>query len=254
MATAGCDDLRRRLREADAEELAELVERCGTEIDVPLARQIFRNPFVSGETIAVVVELPALAGTYEILRRAAGHPRAPRLLALRCLGGLHWADLARVSADSRLHPAVRRAADRRLIERLPKLAVGERSALARTASAPVLAFLRMDPVPRVLAAMLENPRLTEGVLLPLAASGRARPLCLATLATNARWSRRRAIRLALCRNPATPSEHARGLLPGLSAAELAVVAADHVVPAQIRGAARRLVDERRRPVRRRPGN
>jgi len=55
------------------------------------------------------------------------HPRAPRLLALRLVSGLYWADLVRVGTDARLHPTVRRAADQRLVERLPACRRARRS-------------------------------------------------------------------------------------------------------------------------------
>jgi hypothetical protein len=238
-------ELRRRLREADEEELGELIRERADEIDARVAVEAFRNPFLTGRWIEALAALPRIASAYELRRELVGHPRTPRPLALRHVGGLYWNELLRVSNDVRLHPLVRRAAERRIVERLPSLAVGERMAIARRASAAVVAALRLDPAPSVLEALLENPRLTEALLVPLAASDRATPRALAILAGDPRWSCRSAIRSALCRNAATPPAAAVRLLPGLSAADLALVAADPRLAEIVRRRARELGGSRR---------
>lgn len=226
MPTDRKDDLGERLRAANEEELAGLIGERLDDIGPREARQALRNPFLTPALIEALLGAPELAAAYELRRDAAFDPRTPRLLALRLVGGLHWADLARLGTDTRLHPVVRRAADLRLVERLPGLAVGERMAVARGASPAVIAAVRQDPTPRVIGALLDNPRLTEGLLMPLAASDRASPHVLARLAASPRWGSRATIRYALCRNPATPLPAALALLPMLARRELEAVAAD----------------------------
>ena len=216
----------RRLREAGEDELAALVAEHADRLDLAAARAILRNPFVDAELLARLAASRALVGLYELRRELVAHPRTPRTLALSFVAGLYWRDLAALGIDTRVHPLVRRVADRRLQERLPGLAVGEKIALARRASATLVGALRLDPNPRVVTALLENPRLTEAQLVPLASHERANPRCLAALAASPRWASRRAVRTALCRNPATPLATALRLLPGLSRADAAAVAAD----------------------------
>ncbi len=226
--------LRRLLREADEEELARWIGERREEIEFPAARGAFQNPFLTGAQIEQLLDLPTLAATYEAAREAAFHPRCPRALALACVGRLHPMDLVRLGTDTRLHPIVRRAADRRVLERLTGLAIGERIAIARLASAEVIAALRHDPTPRVVRALLENPRLTEALLLPLLASERAAPAALEEVARSSRWGARRGIRLALCRHPATPRAEIRRLLPGLSRTDLGAVAHDPRLAPELR--------------------
>ncbi|MGH7336932.1 MAG: hypothetical protein ACREI7_05100, partial [Myxococcota bacterium] len=114
--------LRRRLREAAAEELDRLLEEHAEALDGPALRQLFRNPFLDAARIERLFELPGVEALYEARREAVRHPSAPRLLAQRYLPGLYWVDLVRVGLDTRLHPVLRRAADLRLVERLPGLA------------------------------------------------------------------------------------------------------------------------------------
>lgn len=234
MTAIGRSQLEERLREADEAELGRLLDEHLEELDVRLARQAFRNPFLTGEMIEALAGSPRLASAYEVRRATAFHPRTPRILALRFVPGLYWADLVRLGVDSRAHPVVRRAADQRLIERLPGLAVGERMAIARSAGPGVVLALRQEPTPRVIGALLENPRLTEGLLMPLVSSERSHPRALAVVASSPRWAARPPIRAALCRNPATPVASALALLPMLSKPDLAAVAADPRIAIPVR--------------------
>jgi hypothetical protein len=216
----------RLLREGDEEHLQALLSSRLDEIDPAAARHLFRNPFLTGPLIERLLASRPLLSAYEVRMEAARHPRTPQLLALRFIPGLYWADLVRVGLDMRLHPIVRRAAEMRLTERLPALAVGEKMAIARSASPGVLAALRNDPTPKVIAALLENPRLTEGQLIPLLASEAAGTPVLAVVAASPKWSVRYPIRLALCQNPRTPLERVLALLPMLKRSDLEGLASD----------------------------
>lgn len=241
MSEGAAEELRRRLREAGEEELERLVAVAREALGVPEARQILRNPFAGEAVLVALAAIPALVSRYEVRRELVAHPRTPRTLALQLVAGLYWRELAALGIDTRVHPIVRRAADRRLLERLPGLAIGEKSALARRASTAVIAGLRLDPDPRVVAALLENPRLTETHLMPLAGNDRAASRCLAVVAASARWAARPAIRAALCRNPATPLASALHLLSGLGRDPLAAVVADPRLAAPLRSRARELL-------------
>jgi hypothetical protein len=220
------DDLARRLREGNEEEIEELLRTRLDELEPDSARQLFRNPFLTGAMIVRLMEARSLLSSYEVRMEAARHPRTPQNLALRFVPGLYWADQVRIGQDMRLHPIVRRAAELRLQERLPALSVGEKMAIARSASPGVLTALRNDPTPRVIGALLENPRLTEGILLPLVASEGALPTVLSVVAASPKWSVRYPIRLALCQNVRTPLDRVLAMLPSLKRGDLEGVAAN----------------------------
>jgi hypothetical protein len=164
--------LGRRLRRAGRDELLALVDEHAAELSPAEVRQALRNPYCGSEAVEVVARQERLLAYYEVRRELALARQTPEALALRLVPGLWWRDLMLVSLDARLPPLVRRAAEQGLISRLPKLAVGEKVSLARRASGGTIAQLRHDPNPRVIAALLDNPRLTEGLLVP--------PTCLGT--------------------------------------------------------------------------
>lgn len=243
-ATAPAGELERRLREAGPEELMELVRERAAELSPAAVQQALRNPFVTAE---VVEELAAhtrllsfLAVRRDLVRcRATPEPLALRLLAV----GLYWADLLTIGVDSRLNPRLRRAAELQLLARLPGLAVGERISIARRAPPAVLNQLRHDPTPRVIAALLDNPRLVEGTLAPLVHSELTPAPVLELIAADRRWGVRYQVRLALARNPALPVGTALRLLPLLRKADLRGLASDPRLGEALRRRARLLLGD-----------
>lgn len=220
MATEARTAMAVQIEAADATRLAALVEAHGEQLDSGSVRRILRHPFLTAEVIEALLGVPRLRLAYEVRSRAVRHPKTPTVLALRLVPDLFWRDLVEVSVDMRLAPALRHAADRYLLERLPRLAVGERIAVARRSGPMVSSRLRHDADVRVVAALLANPRLTEGQVLPLASSTAASPRVLALVASSDRWANRYAVRRALALNPQTPFAAQRRIIAGLQGSDL----------------------------------
>jgi hypothetical protein len=239
----GEPELHRRLREAGSEELAALVRERAAELEPPAVRQALRNPYCTTETIELLAGVRRLLSFHQVRRDLALHPGTPETLASGFLPTLFWRDLMELTLDPRLRPTLRRAAELHLTARLPRLAVGEKMSLARRASPGVLAQLRHDPSPQVIAALLDNPRLTEGLLLPVVHAAAASPAILELIAGDRRWGVRYPVRLALVKNPATPLQTAWRLLESLRRSDLRPVAADARTPEPLRRRARVLLGE-----------
>jgi hypothetical protein len=239
----GEPELHRRLREAGSEELAALVRERAAELEPPAVRQALRNPYCTTETIELLAGVRRLLSFHQVRRDLALHPGTPETLASGFLPTLFWRDLMELTLDPRLRPTLRRAAELHLTARLPRLAVGEKMSLARRASPGVLAQLRHDPSPQVMAALLDNPRLTEGLLLPVVHAAAASPAILELIAGDRRWGVRYPVRLALVKNPATPLQTAWRLLESLRRSDLAALAADPRLAEPLRRRARVLLGE-----------
>jgi hypothetical protein len=151
----------------------------------------------------------------------AAHRGTPRGEALSLVETLFWRGLAHLSADARVHPEIRRAADVHLLRRLPEMALAERVDLARTVGRGVLAALRHDPDSRVLAAFLDNRFATEPDVVQAAARAGAPPQALSVIAQHPRWSIRRGVRQALLANPGLPMSAAGTLIARATDRELA---------------------------------
>lgn len=243
MARALGEETVQSLREAGAEELRQLVMGLAAELDVPAAKVVLHNPHAGEEVVRLIAEQRRLLAFYELRREVALHARCPQPLALSLLPGLYWRDLVAAGLDVRIRPVVRRAADQRLVERLPALAVGEKIAIARAASRPVLQALRHDPTPSVVAALLDNPRLTEPDLVPLLASDTARPQAIEVVLGHRKWGHRYALRATALRNPQTPLTLALRHLPLLKKPDLRAVAGDARLQPALRRRAQTLLGE-----------
>lgn len=211
--------------EASSEELEKRLPAVLDRLDVPAVRQILANPHCTEKVTRWLYDESRLRAVYEVRRDLARHRRTHLTLALQLISGLFWRDLLEVGRDARLRPQVRRAAELRLQERLPGLAQGEKLSIARKASVGLMQVLRHDPSPRVISGLLENPRLTEGILLPLLASETARPQVLAVIA-DSRWGHRYPVRSAICKNPRTPVAKCLSLLPLLKKHDLVAMTRD----------------------------
>lgn len=238
-------ELDRRLREAGPEELLALVRERRPELSPAAVQQALRNPYVTAEVIGELAAQERLLAYYEVRRDLARCRATPEMLALRMAAGLYWADLMAIGLDTRLHPRLRRTADQHLLARLPGLSVGEKISLARRAAPAIVAHLRNDPTPRVIAALLDNPRLTEGSLAPLVHGESTPAPVLELIANDRRWGSRYPLRLALARNPATPLAAALHLLPALHKPDLRAIAGDPRLSEPLRRRARLLAGDLR---------
>jgi hypothetical protein len=203
-----------------------------------------RRPDLPGEEIARMLRDPEARRLHAVRLAIARHRNTPRADALSLVETLYWRDLAHLSADARVHPDVRRAADTQLLRRLPEMAVAERVTVARLAGRGSLLVLRLDPDPRVLGAVLDNRFATEPDVVQAAAQTRAGSASLETIAAHPRWRLRRGVLEALLRNPALPPASAEALLTGLTNRELDLLRSEPSGPAQVRKIAQRILARR----------
>jgi hypothetical protein len=231
-----------RMREAGSEELLALVREHAGLLDAPAVGIVLRSSFVTAEVVEALAQ-PRLLSFYEVRRELALHPRTPQVLAQQLIPGLYWRDLALLGGDMRLHPRLRRTADQYLATRLPELALGEKISIARRAGPGLLAHLRHDPSPRVIGALLDNPRMTEDILAPVVHGAATPGPVLTLIATDRRWGARYGLQAAICRNPGTPLATSLKLLPQLRKSELKAVAGDPRLSPAVRQRARVLLGE-----------
>lgn len=230
----GRSELAVRLRAAGPDELHALLRRHGDDVGAGEALQALANPHLDREGVELLAARRDLLTAYEVKKSVALHPRAPTVVARRLLAGLYWRDLLAAGQDTRLSPALRRSADRTLSERLPGLSLGEKVNIARRAGTGLIAHLRNDPSPRVMSALMENPRLTEGSLMPVLSRDTTPGPVLEVVANNNRWGVRYPIRAALAKNPSTPSQASLRVLPHLKKHDLDAVARDVRIAAPVR--------------------
>jgi hypothetical protein len=158
------------------------------------------------------------------------NPRSTVPLALRVLHGLLWRHLAAVALEPRVAGPVRVRAEATLRDKVPDLRLGDRVALARIATPPVLPLLLADADRRVAEACLTNPRLREEDLVTAIRQDLVSRALLEVVAASTRWSANYSVRLAVVLQPRTPLAIALGQLSALVPRDLRRLAEAPVAP------------------------
>ena len=181
---------------------------------------------------AVVQQLASLRPSLNsnaVKRALTKHPNAPLRVALTNLKFLYLFDLVSVSLQPGLPAEVKRASEELILAQVPKLAVGQKITLAKRGSAR----LAGENI-QIIQAVLDNPYLTEAVLLPVLNRSDCTPRIVDAIASHPRWGLRYDIRLALLRNSSLPLARALAILPGLKPQDARAMCQDAAVAPQIR--------------------
>jgi hypothetical protein len=128
--------------------------------------------------------------------------------------------------------------------------LGEKRSLARGKDKDLLERLLFDPNPLVLRNLLGNPTLTEEWVLRVATRRPVAPDILHEVTQSRRWFGRYKVRLAVARNPYTPTDLAIRSVPELQVPDLKDMVTDGSLHEDVRRAASEEL-ARRRPVQKR---
>jgi hypothetical protein len=159
-----------------------------------------------------------------VLGAVVRNPRVPRSLGLKLLQFLFWHDLAQVAANPWTQGAIRVRAEALLKDMIEEMRLGDKIALARIATPPVIVPLLQLTDPKILEAALLNPRLREEDLLQQIRSETVTTVLLESAAATSRWGGQYAVRLGLVLQPRTPLALALAQVSGLVRRDLLRVA------------------------------
>ncbi|MEC7987432.1 MAG: hypothetical protein VX278_19845 [Myxococcota bacterium] len=122
--------------------------------------------------------------------------------------------------------------------------LGERRFAARSGNRFVLDRLLHDRNHRVIALLLENPKIVERDVVKIAATRPTRPEILELISKHRKWASRYKIRKALSCNPYTPHQVSRRLLGTLMVQDVKMLYNMGALPVSLRKEALRLLSER----------
>ena len=143
------------------------------------------------------------------------NPDTPYHIAATMLTQLTIFDLLKVCQIAGVSPDHRVAAERSIIQRLPSQPLGNKITLARRGTAAVTEALLREGVPPLVEACLDNPYLKEGSVHQFITGPASTAETISIVARNGRWKSRPNIRLAILKNPRTPTIWFTLFLPSL---------------------------------------
>lgn len=243
VASASGDALTRYVLEAPAHELLSALQNPNLEEKHLLL--ILRRRDLPASVVVAVSERPEWMAQYLVKAAIVAHHNTPKTLASSLVKFLFWRDLAKLVARSDIDSMVRKLSEVNLRDRIGQISLGEKVALARMAPREVLKALRSEANERVMAALLDNPRCTDDDVLFIANSAKTSPKILELLGKAERWMVRQTLRVAVIRNPRTPTRTSYALLAGLNDSTLRGLLDTPGLSPVIRQAAERMLGERR---------
>jgi hypothetical protein len=178
------------------------------------ALAILKRADLPPEVIELLAKNATALKSRKVKIAMASHPRTPRHVSVPLARQFYTFDLMKVALSPTVPADVKVAVDDVLISRLKTVTIGERLTLGRRASGRVAAALLLDVETigskiidaktaaretRVMQAALENPRLTEALVINFVLRPAARAALVHAVAQHAKWSPRREIRAALLR-------------------------------------------------------
>lgn len=192
-----------------------------------------RSPYCTPAFVEAVAASPWVTGRHRILNALVRHRHCPRAFAWRVLPQLGWHDLLDIAGDPRTPMPVRVQAEVKLAEKVPKLSLGEKTALARRAGINVIVELLSEEDPRIVAALLENPKFAESHCLRLVAQTKSAAV-LSLVFKHPRWGNLASVRGAILTNLALPLPLLLALLVSLEDGELRRLTKSKGFPAHVR--------------------
>ena len=196
------------------------------------------------ESIELLSKNSDLIKHRKILLALISHPRTPRHLSVPLIRRLYIFELMKLALSPTLLGDIKIVAEETIISRLETASSGERLSLARRASGRVAAVLLCDPEPRVIRAALDNPFLTEALVVKALMSKHAPKAFVELTCGHAKWSLRQQIQLALLRNENTPLESALQFARDLPANIVRELLHDSQLPESIKACLQAQLDQR----------
>lgn len=132
-----------------------------------------------------------------------------------------------------------------LLQKIQKLTVGERIAIALRGGQEIRSILLKDANKEVVLTVLKNPKITETEVELIAHSRNVPEDALRAIHKNREWMKNYSINLALVNNPKTPPGIGITLVTSLRAKDLGVLEKNKNVPEAIRAVAKRLLQAKK---------
>lgn len=232
------------LLEAPAEALERILREEREELAEQEILAILNNKNLTREIVKLVLGHPPLLSPYAVKKALVAGRHTPSVDALHLVPHLYWMDLMETAVDLHVHPPVRHACERRLVERLPELGLGERVTLARRGPRALLQALRAETEPRVVQALLQNRFMTELDVVAMAGSPRTPSSVLGAIHYSGKWGNRYEVRKTLALNPSTPLYIAQFNARHLRRNDLEDLAGNRSVPAGVRRVCESIIAKR----------
>ena len=134
-----------------------------------------------------------------------------------------------------------------LAQRIMKMNIAEKIKLATLGNKETRSLLIRDANKLVAVAVIRSPRITDGEVLTIANNRAVQEDVLRVVYTNREWIKMYPLKLALVKNPKTPSGIAMRFLSTLRESEVKDLSRNKNVPSAIQMMAKKMMDKKNAP-------
>ena len=172
---------------------------CDPNLTEDQALALLANRELPAKAIEALRQNPALANRRKVLPAIAAHPGTPKRIAVALARQMFTFELLRVVQTPGAPADVQRLCEESILTKLESVSSGERLTLAKSATGRIAAALLQDPERRMRDAALNNPRMTEALIVRELMKREVARELIDALQAHPKWSLRREIRDTILR-------------------------------------------------------
>jgi hypothetical protein len=199
-----------------------------------MAHFIAKSKNSTAEVLGVLASDVRFNRSYKMMLALVKNSRTPLRITNSLLKHIKIFDLADLTRNHFLHSVTRQKVELMLMERIPSLPSGVKSALSRRASARIIIRIMERSDRRVMDTCLDSARLTEDLLVRVLQKRTARPMLVRAIAEHKKWPLRYRVRYSLIRNFHAPLGVIEGIIPEMKTVDLREMYSDPDVPDSVK--------------------
>jgi hypothetical protein len=184
--------------------------------------------------IKILAEQRVWSAQHNVQLALLRNPKTPPHVSLQFVKFLFPFELMALCLLPAIPTEVKQAAEGLLIGQIPQLAIGQKIILARRGPSSVVKHLLTGDNPAIFQAVLNNPYLTEEILLQTLNKPQCSSGIVNAIAMHPKWSIRYPLRVALVRHPLIGLSLALRFLPELRPMDLRELCNDPRVNPELR--------------------
>lgn len=203
-----------------------------------------RSMAIAKSSIQDIYHDQKLRKSYQISLQLLRCRYTPPHLAMNLVHVIRWVDLMSTLRAPLLSGPVRQRIEDRIMEQMPRLALGEKIAMARQAPRGLVKHLRMQPEVPIIRALFNNYHFTYEDALFMSNYARISSEVLGELAMSQKWRCYPEVRRSLLRNPRLPNSMVYPLASSLNEHDLRQTLKDQKIGVYTRRIIIRVLDEK----------
>lgn len=231
------------LLEATSDSLKEILKNQKEKLTENELLFILKNKNIDFEILKLIISHKPFLVSYEVKKAILFLKLTPYQDALKLLPHMFWMDLMLLSTTLSVHPVVRRAAEKKLLEKIPEMGLGEKITLAKRGSMNLLLHLSKEKNTKIIEAILQNRFATEEIVLSIVGNPNTPSEVLGVINYNSKWRNRLNIKKALVLNPNFPTFLAFHLLKTMNKSVLEEFATSPYLSKQIKDYCKKLLSK-----------